>query len=326
MIPCMKMVRAGTLRGPLLLAVALALCFVGCKDKGGGETDDRDPPIPGFMDAKNHVRCNAFEAKLDSCALLSDGTFGCIEPYSLEGVCMFDCFVNAGCDHLGDLLCNDLYGSPLELCIDECLGVTSFICEDRSYSIPEEWLCDGESDCDDGSDEIDCQDFVCQTSEEVIPESWRCDDYLDCQDGSDETGCPTFTCGNGDTIPETWICDYEIDCADGSDEEQCDGFVCGDGRVIPTAWVCDFEEDCADGADEASCSGGLQCRSGEMIPESWVCDVVEDCLDGSDENNCTYFQCGDGDFIPWEWECDGEPDCSDASDEHGGCAAYLCAD
>lgn len=58
--------------------------------------------------------------------------------------------------------------------------------------------------------------------------SIRCDFDSDCQDGSDEINCPKqnckenqFSCANGRCISAKWVCDGENDCRDGSDERNC---------------------------------------------------------------------------------------------------------
>ncbi|XP_058693176.1 low-density lipoprotein receptor-related protein 8-like [Poecile atricapillus] len=98
--------------------------------------------------------------------------------------------------------------------------------------------CDGDHDCQDGSDEEGCAvprpllcregEVTCSHSGECVPEAWRCDGAADCGDGSDEQGCPweeelcedrQWGCSHGhECIPDVWRCDGETDCTDGSDE------------------------------------------------------------------------------------------------------------
>ncbi|XP_050967467.1 low-density lipoprotein receptor-related protein 8 isoform X1 [Labeo rohita] len=197
-----------------------------------------------------------------------------------------------------------------------------FQCRNRLCVAPT-FVCDGDDDCGDGSDEEKCtaatastcgpHEFRCNDSE-CIPAPWSCDGDPDCRDKSDESlercsrrtepqkpHCQAgeFRCRSGECIHLNWKCDGDVDCKDKSDEANCpvltcrpDEFQCGDGSCIHGTKQCNKVHDCPDFSDEAGCinkttkcEGPLKfmCKSGECIDSSKVCDSIKDCKDWSDE-------------------------------------------
>ena len=139
-------------------------------------------------------------------------------------------------------------GGPTDSLSRAVCAPHEFQCSNRSC-LAAVFVCDGDDDCGDGSDERGCADPACGPRE--------------------------FRCGGGDggaCIPERWVCDRQFDCEDRSDEaaELC-------GRAGPRAT-----------SAPATCAAAAQfaCRSGECVHLGWRCDGDRDCKDKSDEADC----------------------------------------
>ncbi|CAF4640268.1 unnamed protein product [Rotaria sp. Silwood1] len=215
--------------------------------------------------------------------------------------------------------------------------------------LPYAFVCNGEYNCQDKTDEVNCSTAIinndlCNTKysincEQDILHSTRLIDH----GIRFEYTQPIQIC-----IKRSSVCDGVIDCRNAIDE-QCtqrnpliscsrDEYHCKiTNRCIPKIWLCNGINDCLDpyASDELDCptiiircsSDEFTCQSkNQCIPSYAVCDGIQDCVDNSDESSitcrfprfCTYdqFACKSTKLcIPKSNLCDTITQCHDRSDE-----------
>ena len=75
------------------------------------------------------------------------------------------------------------------------MSLDEFQCSHGKRCISKVLVCDGQNDCQDQSDEVNCRSLGegchlwCDNNTRCVPDSFLCDGERDCADGSDETKC-----------------------------------------------------------------------------------------------------------------------------------------
>uniref|UniRef100_A0A3B4B2J9 Uncharacterized protein n=1 Tax=Periophthalmus magnuspinnatus TaxID=409849 RepID=A0A3B4B2J9_9GOBI len=104
-----------------------------------------------------------------------------------------DCRDNATSDEIN---CREILYSLLEntFVSDRTCPAGQIKCENTNICIYPDYLCDGNNNCGDNSDEnpLFCAGRTCSPSQfrcdggKCIPQAWVCDNFKDCSDGTDE--------------------------------------------------------------------------------------------------------------------------------------------
>ncbi|KAH7646170.1 low-density lipoprotein receptor-like protein [Dermatophagoides farinae] len=252
------------------------------------------------------------------CDCRQQGKFKCN-----NGICISDVL---RCNYAPECLMDDKTNEPM------------INCPRTTACISPKWICDGQNDCWDNSDEANCfsnfnksishliqqqqQQHKHQQPSEAPETAIIMDSNSTTNHDDDDDSCSEdqMRCGSNECISIIWSCDGNKDCLDGSDElpEFCRHNVCPEeryfrcqttGKCIPRQWICDGEQDCFDGSDELMYPNKTFCSSNVTKVSSHANGIIH-LICNHNEFQCHNFQCIHSKFL-----CDGQDDCGDGSDE-----------
>ena len=222
----------------------------GCEEKQCNENEFKcgnHACIDKSLVCDGHRDCNDNKDEKD-CTVVAKCGAGQI-PYCADGHCIYEadlCDGHMDCDH----------GEDEKNCTNKrnpCSEHESYCGSNVTLCIPNVWICDGENDCGDWSDENKPQ---CMHRNEDMATTTT---SRPCKDGS-------YPCGSGECVPYEVVCNGHRDCLDGSDEsETC------------TA-ACRLKTECAQGCRDTPNGAMCICKEGyELANDSIACLDVDEC-------------------------------------------------